>query len=185
MSTLTLKGPYDDNYLKTDEFGVETTVWSPCGQAGSLNINSEVRITPLDSKKSSLLTVGYPPVLEDLLKDLPGCHHVRAVFRTHAFADPFLFHRSTPPISSSLRSTTSSGSSAPSKGLEGSLEGENTGLCSRNQERTAGHDGTQDGSHVLTNFPVMASCIPELATTCGPPKYHKYIRCWSATNTIF
>jgi hypothetical protein len=56
-STLTLNGPYDDNYLKTDQFGIETTVWSPCGQEGFLNVNSEVRLTPIDNKKTALLTV--------------------------------------------------------------------------------------------------------------------------------
>ncbi|KAH8171435.1 hypothetical protein LIA77_08202 [Sarocladium implicatum] len=59
-STLTLNGPYDDNYLKTDQFGIETTVWSPCGQEGFLNVNSEVRLTPIDNKKTALLTVGFP-----------------------------------------------------------------------------------------------------------------------------
>ncbi|KAK4642784.1 hypothetical protein QC761_400620 [Podospora bellae-mahoneyi] len=56
-STLTLKGPYDDNYLKTDTFGVESTVWSPCGLEGLLNINSEVRLSPMDAVKPALLTV--------------------------------------------------------------------------------------------------------------------------------
>jgi hypothetical protein len=56
-STLTLKGFFDNNYLRTDTFPVESTVWSPCGQEGLLNINSEVRITPLDAKAQALLTV--------------------------------------------------------------------------------------------------------------------------------
>ncbi|KAK0708653.1 hypothetical protein B0H67DRAFT_557082 [Lasiosphaeris hirsuta] len=56
-STLTIKGPYDDNYIKTDQFGVESTVWSPCGIEGLLNINSEVRLSPQDSNKAALLTV--------------------------------------------------------------------------------------------------------------------------------
>ncbi|TPX13747.1 uncharacterized protein E0L32_005950 [Thyridium curvatum] len=56
-STMTIKGPFDDNYLKSDSFGTESTVWSPCGQEGMLNINSEVRITPLDSTTPALLTV--------------------------------------------------------------------------------------------------------------------------------
>jgi hypothetical protein len=57
-STKTIYGPYDDNYLKTDVFGVETVVpWSPCGVEGLLNINSEVRLTPLDSQKPALMTV--------------------------------------------------------------------------------------------------------------------------------
>ncbi|KAK4214625.1 hypothetical protein QBC37DRAFT_440073 [Rhypophila decipiens] len=56
-STLVLKGPFDDNYLKTDQFGVESTVWSPCGVEGLLNINSEVRLSPADSTRNALLTV--------------------------------------------------------------------------------------------------------------------------------
>jgi hypothetical protein len=56
-SSMVIKGEFDDNYLKTDEFDIESTVWSPCGEEGLLNINSEVRITPLDSKAPALLTV--------------------------------------------------------------------------------------------------------------------------------
>lgn len=56
-STMTIRGPYDDNYLKTDEFGVESTVWSPCGLEGLLNINSEVRLSPPDAVKPAQLTV--------------------------------------------------------------------------------------------------------------------------------
>jgi hypothetical protein len=54
---MVIKGPYDDNYLKTDQFGVESTVWSPCGLEGLLNINSEVRLSPMDAVKPALLTV--------------------------------------------------------------------------------------------------------------------------------
>jgi hypothetical protein len=56
-STLTIKGPFDDNYLKTDQFGVTSTVWSPCGLEGLLNINSEVRVSPLSTNNKNLLTV--------------------------------------------------------------------------------------------------------------------------------
>lgn len=58
--TTTIKGPYDDNYIKTDELSVQTTVWSPCGQEGLLNINSEVRLSPPDATQSALLTVSSP-----------------------------------------------------------------------------------------------------------------------------
>ena len=55
---MTIRGPYDDNYLKTDQFGLESTVWSPCGVEGLLNINSEVRISPgSGAAKNGLLTV--------------------------------------------------------------------------------------------------------------------------------
>ncbi|KAK6203864.1 hypothetical protein LQW54_008671 [Pestalotiopsis sp. IQ-011] len=56
-SELDLQGAYDDNYLKTDEFGLESTVWSPCGEEGLLNVNSEVRVTPLTTTNTALLTV--------------------------------------------------------------------------------------------------------------------------------
>jgi hypothetical protein len=56
-STLTINGAYDDNYLKTDTFGLESTVWSPCGEEGLLNINSEVRVTPISTNNTALLTV--------------------------------------------------------------------------------------------------------------------------------
>jgi len=56
-STIILTGPYDNNYIKTDEFNDVSLVWSPCGMEGMLNINSEVRITPLDSKAPALMTV--------------------------------------------------------------------------------------------------------------------------------
>lgn len=55
--TLTLKGPYDDNYLKTDQLGVTSLVWSPCGVEGLLNVNSEVRLNPLGSDQAALMTV--------------------------------------------------------------------------------------------------------------------------------
>lgn len=56
-STKTFKGPMDEDYLKTDTFGVSSTVWSPCGAEGMLNINSAIQLSPLDSEKRALLTV--------------------------------------------------------------------------------------------------------------------------------
>jgi hypothetical protein len=56
-STKKIYGPYDNNYLKTDKFGLTSLVWSPCGVEGLLNINSEVRLTPFYSKKPALMTV--------------------------------------------------------------------------------------------------------------------------------
>jgi len=50
------KGPVDEDYLKTDVFGVESTVWSPCGVEGLLNVKSAIQISPLDSTKKALLT---------------------------------------------------------------------------------------------------------------------------------
>ena len=56
-------GPYDNNYLKTDAFAVDSTVWSPCGKEGMLNINSEIRIAPLVSPNPALMTVSSPIIL--------------------------------------------------------------------------------------------------------------------------
>jgi hypothetical protein len=38
-------------------FGVESTIWSPCGADSMLNINSQIQLNPLDSQQSALLTV--------------------------------------------------------------------------------------------------------------------------------
>lgn len=53
----TYKGPMEGNYLKHDEVPAGSTVWSPCGEAGMLNIKSEVRIVPMSAKGLNLLTV--------------------------------------------------------------------------------------------------------------------------------
>ncbi|KAF2108192.1 hypothetical protein BDV96DRAFT_504959 [Lophiotrema nucula] len=50
-------GPLEGNYLKHDEVDAGTTVWSPCGEQGMLNIKSEVRIVPFTSTSLNLLTV--------------------------------------------------------------------------------------------------------------------------------
>lgn len=115
LSTLTLTGPYDDNYIKTDNFGVETTIWSPCGVEGKLNVNSEVRLTPINHKKTALMTVGFPPEINEILgfcavrlRQVVYCVVVMLISVFFFFATS----RSTLPISSSPRSTTSSGKSA-------------------------------------------------------------------------
>ena len=58
-SNTNLIGPFDDNYKKTDTFSIDSTVWSPCGYDGMLNINSEVRINPLVSPNPALMTVSF------------------------------------------------------------------------------------------------------------------------------
>ena len=58
-SNTNLIGPFDDNYKKTDTFSIDSTVWSPCGYDGMLNINSEVRIAPLISPNPALMTVSF------------------------------------------------------------------------------------------------------------------------------
>jgi hypothetical protein len=55
-STKVIPGPIDDNYLKSDAFGVESTVWSPCGVEGMLNINSQISLAPLNAQQEALLT---------------------------------------------------------------------------------------------------------------------------------
>lgn len=45
------------DYLKHDQADSISTVWSPCGAAGMLNINSQVRLTaPAGSSATGLLT---------------------------------------------------------------------------------------------------------------------------------
>ncbi|KAK5655887.1 hypothetical protein OQA88_5426 [Cercophora sp. LCS_1] len=55
-STVIIPGPYDGEFLKTDEFSLGT-IWSPCGNEGLLNINSEVRLTPTNSTQPAVLSV--------------------------------------------------------------------------------------------------------------------------------
>ncbi|KAF2018095.1 hypothetical protein BU24DRAFT_389776 [Aaosphaeria arxii CBS 175.79] len=50
-------GPMEGNYLKHDEIDAGSTVWSPCGEPGILNIKSEVRIVPMAATGLNLLTV--------------------------------------------------------------------------------------------------------------------------------
>lgn len=55
-SEMVINGVYNGNYVKTDKFAGDAALWSPCGSEGLLNINSEVRLTPLDSDASAILT---------------------------------------------------------------------------------------------------------------------------------
>jgi len=55
-TNLNFKGPIDQDYLKTDTLGLESTVWSPCGTEGMLNVKSAVQISPLDSNKKASLS---------------------------------------------------------------------------------------------------------------------------------
>lgn len=50
-------GPMSKNYIKHDEVDSASTVWSPCGEQGMLNIKSEVRISPMDTTTMNLLTM--------------------------------------------------------------------------------------------------------------------------------
>ncbi|KAK3077640.1 hypothetical protein LTS18_009693, partial [Coniosporium uncinatum] len=49
-------GPMDGDYTKHDEADAASTVWSPCGAEGMLNINSQVRLTASDKNATGLLT---------------------------------------------------------------------------------------------------------------------------------
>jgi len=49
-------GPVTGDYLKHDEADSTSIVWSPCGAAGMLNINSQVRLTSSNSSATGLLT---------------------------------------------------------------------------------------------------------------------------------
>ncbi|KAG8626575.1 hypothetical protein KVT40_005520 [Elsinoe batatas] len=40
----------------TNQAEVTSTIWSPCGAQGLLNINSQVRLTSTDSKANGVLT---------------------------------------------------------------------------------------------------------------------------------
>ncbi|KAH3920648.1 hypothetical protein HBI56_219330 [Parastagonospora nodorum] len=49
-------GPVNGDYLKHDEADSTSIIWSPCGAAGMLNINSQVRLTSTNSSATGLLT---------------------------------------------------------------------------------------------------------------------------------
>lgn len=57
-SEMAFTGPLDQDYLRRDEIGMATEVWSPCGEQRSLNINSQVRINNTrNTRGGGLLTV--------------------------------------------------------------------------------------------------------------------------------
>lgn len=53
-------GPISGDYVKSDNIENTSTVWSPCGASGALNINSQVRLekntTPNPNNPKGLLT---------------------------------------------------------------------------------------------------------------------------------
>lgn len=51
------QGPVYDDYIKEDTIGIASTVWSPCGAEGMLNIKSSIGILPIGTPKPGLLTV--------------------------------------------------------------------------------------------------------------------------------
>lgn len=50
------KGPTNGDYAISDQIPFTSTIWSPCGAALPLNINSQVRLTSTKSGASGLLT---------------------------------------------------------------------------------------------------------------------------------
>jgi hypothetical protein len=55
-TTYKFEGPTNGDYLKHDEADSTSIIWSPCGAAGMLNINSQVRLETSNSKATGLLT---------------------------------------------------------------------------------------------------------------------------------
>ena len=51
-----LVGPKDEDYLIHDEIESTSVVWSPCGEAGALNINSQINLKSSVSGASGLMT---------------------------------------------------------------------------------------------------------------------------------
>ncbi|OAX82828.1 hypothetical protein ACJ72_02820 [Emergomyces africanus] len=49
-------GPMDKDYLLHDETDHATTVWSPCGTNGALNVNSQIRLSSSDRNARGVLT---------------------------------------------------------------------------------------------------------------------------------
>ncbi|KAF3931039.1 hypothetical protein ABW20_dc0103947 [Dactylellina cionopaga] len=49
-------GPKDENYLIHDELTSTSVVWSPCGEAGALNINSQISLRTSITGSSGLMT---------------------------------------------------------------------------------------------------------------------------------
>jgi hypothetical protein len=46
-------GPLDQDVVIQDDFGPDTTVWSPCGVQRNLNINTDVRVNNLRNRQGS------------------------------------------------------------------------------------------------------------------------------------
>ncbi|KAK4443135.1 hypothetical protein QBC34DRAFT_443640 [Podospora aff. communis PSN243] len=53
----TVLGPYDGSYFRNDRFGETNSLWSPCGSEAMLNINSEVRLSPVGTGQTAVIGV--------------------------------------------------------------------------------------------------------------------------------
>jgi len=57
-SNTTMLGPVDGSYFRNDRFGLVNTVWSSChGSESILNINSEVRVGPVKSNQTAVVSI--------------------------------------------------------------------------------------------------------------------------------
>ncbi|KAH8659181.1 hypothetical protein BGZ60DRAFT_382304 [Tricladium varicosporioides] len=52
----TFKGPFNSDYAISDKIPFTSTIWSPCGAALPLNINSQVRLTSTNVNGTGLIT---------------------------------------------------------------------------------------------------------------------------------
>jgi hypothetical protein len=55
-SQTSFTGPVSTDYSVSDNVPFTSTIWSPCGQALPLNINSQVRLTSTKSSATGILT---------------------------------------------------------------------------------------------------------------------------------
>lgn len=55
-TSTTFKGPMSSDYEIADTIPFTSTIFSPCGAALPLNINSQVRLTSTNSKASGIIT---------------------------------------------------------------------------------------------------------------------------------
>ncbi|CAG8960824.1 hypothetical protein HYFRA_00002361 [Hymenoscyphus fraxineus] len=56
VTSTNFKGPTNGDYLISDEIPFTSTIWSPCGAALPLNVNSQIRLTSTNAASSGLLT---------------------------------------------------------------------------------------------------------------------------------
>ncbi len=54
---MTITGPNDNIWHNQGQFDAASAVWSQCGTEGLLNINSEVRLPPVGTNTTALLSV--------------------------------------------------------------------------------------------------------------------------------
>lgn len=52
----TYVGPRDEDYQITDALGIESAVWSPCGMARALIMNTEIRVTARGGSRALMTT---------------------------------------------------------------------------------------------------------------------------------